>query len=166
MHLIHRLAQVTQDPIVQGASPVGIAGKGRHEDGRNGVARVDKPPAEFEAGHGGHMDVSDQASCFGQVWGREKFGCRRKNVDGMTQRSHEPAHGLTKEAIIIDNRNQYLFHHAPMATRRTRHADAPTMPLIRVGLLDLRQECHRSNADAPKLWLTPATTAKLGGHGL
>jgi len=58
------------------------------------------------------MDVGDKAGCFGKPRGGEKIGCRRENVDGITQRSHEPAHGLTKEPIIFDDRNQYLFHHA------------------------------------------------------
>jgi hypothetical protein len=65
MVLIHRLTQVTQDPIVQGASSISIIGKGRHEDCRYRVARVDKVPVEFEPGHSWHMDVGDQASCFG-----------------------------------------------------------------------------------------------------
>src|SRR5205814_7266529 len=55
--LIHRFRQVTQDPIVQGASPVSIIGKGRDEDCRYRAARVDKAPVEFEARHSRHMDV-------------------------------------------------------------------------------------------------------------
>jgi len=111
MVLIHRLTQVTQDSIVQCASPVGIIGKGRHEDCRYRVARVDKAPVEFEPSHSRHMDVGDQAGCFGQPRGGEKIRCRRENVDRIAQRSHEPAHGLAKEPIIFDDRNQYLFHH-------------------------------------------------------
>jgi hypothetical protein len=111
MVLIHRLTQVTQDSIVQGASPISIIGKGRHEDCRYRIARVDKVPVEFEPGHGRHMDVGDQASCFGKARGGEKIRCRRENIDRITQGSHESAHGLTKEPIIFDDRNQYLFHH-------------------------------------------------------
>src|SRR5215468_2005817 len=85
MLLIHRLTQVTQDPIVQGASPVGIIGKGRHDDCRYRVARVDETSVEFESGHRRHMDVGDQAGCFGKARGDEKFGCRRENVDRITK---------------------------------------------------------------------------------
>jgi hypothetical protein len=112
MVLIHRLTQVTHDPIVQGASPVNVIRKRGYEDCRDRVARVDKASVEFEPGHGRHMDVGDQAGCFGEERGREKFGSRREDVDRIAQRSHEPAHGLTKEPIIIDDRKQYLFHHA------------------------------------------------------
>jgi len=68
------------------------------------------------------MDVSDQAARFGEARGGEKVGCRRENVDRMAKRSQEPAHGLTKELIIIDDRNQYLFHHAAFRHRWTRRA--------------------------------------------
>src|SRR3954449_2375570 len=88
--LLHRLTQVTQDPILQGASPVSIIGKGGHEDCRYRVARLDKVPVEFEPGHSRHMDVRDQAGCFGKPRGREKIGCRRENGDRIAQRSHEP----------------------------------------------------------------------------
>jgi len=57
------------------------------------------------------MDVGDQAACFGKPRGGEKIGRRRENVDRIAQRSHEPAHGFTKEPIIFNDRNQYLFHH-------------------------------------------------------
>jgi hypothetical protein len=120
MVLIHRLTQVTQDPIVQGASPVGIIGKGRHEDCRYRVTHVDEASIELEPGHGRHMDVGDQAGCFGKPRGGEKIRCRRENVDRITQRSHEPTHGLAKELIIFDDRNQYLFHHRAMAIHWTR----------------------------------------------
>jgi hypothetical protein len=139
MVLIHRLTQVTQDPIVQGASPVSIIGKGRHEDCRYRVARVDKAPVEFEPGHGRHMDVGDQAGCFGKPRGGEKIGCRRENVDRIAQRSHEPAHGLTKEPIIFNDRNQYLFHHT--AHGRSLDASAgdnyPIIVTLRIELLDI-----------------------------
>src|SRR5262249_8036400 len=76
---IHRLAQVTHDAVVQRASLVDIIGKRSHEDRRNRLAGVDKASIEFEPGHGRHMDVGDQAGCFGEARGGEKFGCRREN---------------------------------------------------------------------------------------
>src|SRR5215468_3948498 len=83
------------------------------------------------------MDVGDQAGCFWKARGGEKFGCRRENVDRMAQRSHEPAHGLTKEPIIIDDRDQHFFHHAPMSIRRIRRA--PTVSTLRMKLLDMSE---------------------------
>ena len=112
MLLVHRLAQVAQSPIVQGARPVSVIGKRSHEDRRDRLTRVDKASVEFEPGHGGHVYVGDQTGSFGKARRREEFGCRRENVDRMAQRSHESAHGLTKETIIVDDRNQHFFHHA------------------------------------------------------
>jgi hypothetical protein len=58
------------------------------------------------------MDIRDQAGGFAQTSGREEIGCRRKNVNRIAQRSHEPLHGLAKEPIIFNDRNQLLFGHA------------------------------------------------------
>jgi hypothetical protein len=44
------------------------------------MARVDEASMEFEAGHDRHMD---QAGCFVEKRGREKFGRRRESVDRM-----------------------------------------------------------------------------------
>jgi hypothetical protein len=112
MLFVNRLAQVTHGPVVQGASAVNIIGERGQENGWNRVARVDEASIELEPRHDRHVDVSDQTGCFGEARGREKFGCRRKNLDRIAQRSHEPTHGLTKGPIIFNDRNQYLFHHA------------------------------------------------------
>src|SRR5215469_13122308 len=131
MLFLRRLTQVTHDAVVQRASPVNVIGKRSDENRRNRLARVDKASVEFEPGHGRHLDVGDQTGCFGEARGREKFPCRREKVGRIAERSHEPAHGLTKELIIIDDRNQYLFHHPPMAIRGTRRAGSqPTMPTL------------------------------------
>jgi len=85
------------------------------------------------------MDVGDQAGCFGKPRGGEKIGCRRENVDRIAKRSHEPAHGLTKELIIFNDRNQYLFHHTAMAVRWTRLGayNYPILVTLRIELLDI-----------------------------
>jgi hypothetical protein len=128
MFFIHRLTHVTHGAVMQRAGPINIIGKRGYEDCRNRVARVEKAPEEFETRHGRHMDVGDQAGCFGKPRRREKFCCRREGVDRMAERSHEPAHGLAKEPIVIDDRNQYLLHHAALAIRWTRRAGCITMP--------------------------------------
>src|SRR5215469_969094 len=150
---LHRLAQVTHDAVVQRASPVNVIGKRSHEDRRNRLARVDKASVEFEPGHGRHMDVGDQAGCLGEARGRKKFGCGRENVDRMAQRSHEPAHSLTKEPVIVDHRNQYLFHHAAFGHSLDPSCGQPTMPTLRMELPDMRENATSAAPVPHKLWL-------------
>jgi hypothetical protein len=119
---VNWLAQVAYDPVVQGASPVTIIGESGHENCRDCVALVDEVSIEVEPGHDRHVDVGDQTGCFGEARGRQKFGCRRKRLDSIAQRSHEPTHGLTNGPIIFNHRNQYVFRHASMAIRFTRRA--------------------------------------------
>lgn len=129
---VNWLAQVAYDPVVQGASPVNIIGESGHENCRYRAVRVDEASMELEPRHDRHVDVGDQTGCFGEARGREKFGCRRKNLDSIAQRPHEPTHGLTKGPIIFNNRHQYLVHHASKAIRRpvARAASyATTVPL-------------------------------------
>jgi hypothetical protein len=76
MLLINRLTKVTNDPIVQGASPVNVIGVGSNEDGRNGVPDFDEVSVELDSGHRRHMDVSDQAGRFDETRGSEEIGCR------------------------------------------------------------------------------------------
>src|SRR6516164_9653563 len=45
---IHRLAQVPNNPVVQGAGLVDIVGVGRHEDCRDGVACSDEVSVELD----------------------------------------------------------------------------------------------------------------------
>jgi hypothetical protein len=104
--LIHRFSEVTHDAVVQGADAVNLIGEGRYENCRNRVARTDKASIKFEPGHRGHVDVGDQASRFVETRGREKLGRRRKNIDHIAQRPHEPSHGFAKELIIFNDRNQ------------------------------------------------------------
>src|SRR5262245_54117381 len=82
---IHRLAQVTNNPVVQGASLVNIVGVGRHEDCRDGVARSDEVSVELDPAHRRHMDVGDQAGRFGDTRRCKKIGRRWKSLDGIAQ---------------------------------------------------------------------------------
>src|SRR5262249_8528752 len=70
---IHRLAKVTQNPVLQGAGLVNIIGVGSNQNCRNRVARIDEVSVEYDPGHLRHMDVGDQASRFGETRGCEEF---------------------------------------------------------------------------------------------
>jgi hypothetical protein len=106
MILIQRFAKVTNDPLLQSASPDVVIGVSRHEDRRNGIARIDEMSVELESGHRGHMDVGDQAGGFDKPRGCEEIGRRRESLDAVTQRPHEPSHRLTKELIVFNDRDQ------------------------------------------------------------
>jgi hypothetical protein len=112
MLFIHWLTKVTHDPVIQGAGLVKIIGVGSHEDGRNRQALIDEASVEFDPGHRRHVDVGNQAGRFGETGGCEEIGCRRKGLDSIAQRPHEPSHGFAEEPIIFNDGNQWLFHHA------------------------------------------------------
>jgi hypothetical protein len=103
---IHRLTKVTHDPVVHGAIPVSIIRVGSHEDRRNRVPRIEEVPVEFDPGHRRHVDIGDQAVRLSEAGGCEEIGRRWKSLHGITQRPHEPSHGLAKEPIIFNDRNQ------------------------------------------------------------
>ena len=106
MLFIHWLTKVTDHPVIQGAGPVNIIGVGSYEDCRNRVARLDEVSVECDPGHRRHVNVGDQAGRFGETRGSEEIGRRCKSLGGIAQRSHEPSHGLAKEPIIFNDRNQ------------------------------------------------------------
>jgi hypothetical protein len=85
MLLIDWFSEVASDSVVQGAGPVNIIGEGSDKDCRNRVAGIDKVSVKFGPGHRRHVDVGDQARRFVETRGREKLGCRRKNIDHMAQ---------------------------------------------------------------------------------
>lgn len=101
--LIHWLAQIADDTVVQCPGPISIVGVGCHEDCRNSSVRIDKVSVQFEPGHGRHVDVGDEASRFREARGCEEIGCRWKGLDGVAQRAHEPSQGLAKEPIIVND---------------------------------------------------------------
>ena len=104
--LVNGLPKVADDPIVERSGPVGVVGIGRDEDRRHRVSGIDETPVEVDSGHSRHLDVGDQANGFNQATGCEEIGCRRESLDAVAQRAHEPSHGLAKELIIIDDRDQ------------------------------------------------------------
>jgi len=72
--LIDRLAQVADDTIRQSAGPVNVIGVGSNEDCRNRMSRFDEVSVEFNTGHPGHMDVSDEAGGLNETRRREEIG--------------------------------------------------------------------------------------------
>jgi hypothetical protein len=77
----------------------------------------DEVPVEFDPGYPRHLDVGNQAGRFGETRRREEIGRRRKSLDGIAQRPHQPSHRLAKEPVIFDDRNQQFLRHAASAVR-------------------------------------------------
>jgi hypothetical protein len=65
---INRLAEITDDPIVQGSGSVDVIWVSCHENCWNRVACIDEVSVELEAAHRRHLDVADQAPCFDQMF--------------------------------------------------------------------------------------------------
>jgi hypothetical protein len=101
--IVNGLSKAADDPIVEHAVPVDI---GREEDRRNRVSGIDEMSVEVDSGHSRHLDVGDQAGGLNHPMGCEEIGGRPESLDGVAQRPHEPSHGLAKELIIIDDRDQ------------------------------------------------------------
>ena len=66
MIVIHRLAEVADDPILQGPALVGLIGICGHKDRRDLEARLDEISVELNASHSGHLDVGEKAVGFRQ----------------------------------------------------------------------------------------------------
>src|SRR6267154_10819 len=67
MLFIHRLAKITNDPIVQGAYPVSGVRVSSNDDCGNRVPCIGQMSVEFDPGHGRHVDVSDKAGRFDEM---------------------------------------------------------------------------------------------------
>ena len=106
MRLVNGFPKVTDDSIIQGAGPDAVVGVGGHKDRRNRVPRLNEVSMQLNPAHCRHLHVSDQTDRFNETRGCEKIGRRREDLDSVTERPHEPSHGLAKVRIVIDDRDQ------------------------------------------------------------
>src|SRR3984885_12180285 len=72
----------------------------------------DQTRVKFRSCHCRHMDASDQAGSLVETARCEKIGCRRESLDGVTQRPQKSSHGIAKEFIVFDDRDQWRFGQA------------------------------------------------------
>jgi hypothetical protein len=91
---------------------------------------IDQVLVEFDPGHLGHIDVSNQADCLADTVGREKIGRRGESLDAVAKRtqitSHKdlrleialPTHGGYHERIKIE----YGFRTLALGPSATAHA--------------------------------------------
>jgi hypothetical protein len=108
---VNRLAEITRDAIAQGAGSLAVVGAASNEDRGNGVPRIDEVSVELNAGHVGHMNVSNQACGFGETRRSEEIGRRCEILSRIAQRRHEPSRGRSKELVIVNDRDEWRFRH-------------------------------------------------------
>ena len=76
MVVIHRLAKVTNDPILQGTVPGDLIRVCGNENRRDRVARIDEMSVELNSSHSRHLDVADQARGCSEERRCQEIGCR------------------------------------------------------------------------------------------
>ena len=152
MLVIDRLAEVTNDSILQSAPPDDLIRVCGNEDRRNRAPCSDEMSVELKTSHSRHLNVGNQARCCCQERGCQEVGCRRERLGSVAQRAYEFSHGFSKRLIILHDRYQVIFRHrnfgATFAALPMRRA---CMPLRNVG-----EGPRQSNAGATKRWLMPS----------
>ena len=154
--VVERFTKVTDEPVFQSPWPRGLVGIGGNEDGWNLMPQLDQMHIEFMSCHCGHMDVRDQTGGHVETARCEKTGCRGESLDGVTQRPQESSHGLAKEFIVFDDRDQWRFGQAGLPQSR---AATPRRRVIRgrasmrIRILYNESRCSKSGAAKP--WLRP-----------
>ena len=98
--------EVADDSVFQSAVPHIVVGVGRNEDRWNRMTRINQATVEIVAVHPWHMDVGDQAGGLAEMRRGEEIGCRRKDFNGVTERSEEPSRGFAEGLIIVNDRDQ------------------------------------------------------------
>jgi hypothetical protein len=112
MFVIHRLAEVTNDPTLQGAPPGDLIRVCGNEDRRNRVARIHEMSVELNSSHARHLNVGDQARGCSEERRCQEIGGRRERFHGVAQRRHELSRGFAKGLIILDDLYQRALRHS------------------------------------------------------
>jgi hypothetical protein len=103
---INWLMEVADDSVFQSAVSHIVVGVGRNEDRWNRTARIDQGTIKIVAVHPRHMDVGDQAGGFAETRRSEEIGCRRKDFNGVAERSEESSHRFAEGPIIVNDQDQ------------------------------------------------------------
>ena len=153
MVVIHRLAEVTNDSILQSTPPDDLVRVCGNEDRRNRVPCSDEMSVELKTSHSRHLNVGDQARCCCEERGCQEVGCQRKRLGSVSQGAYEFSHGFSKRLIILHDRYQVIFRHR--AASRQLSAALP-MRLACMPLRNVGEGPRQSNAGATKRWLMPS----------
>ena len=111
MLIIDRLAEVTNDPILESTSPDNLVRVCGNDDRGNRVSRIDEMFVELNSGHSRHLNVGDQTRGCTEERRCQEIGSRRERFDGVAQRRYELSHGFEKGLIILHDRYQCMLWH-------------------------------------------------------
>jgi hypothetical protein len=104
---IERLAQKADRSGFQRARPDALFREGRDENYRHGATFGDQVALQLDAGHAGHLNVSDHACRFIHVGRLQKPVGRRKGVSDVSERPHQAVGRNANGRVIVYDRNQW-----------------------------------------------------------
>ena len=88
-----RVERLTQDAGCSGFQclrPDSLFGESRDENHRQHAPLCFQKILQLDAAHARHLNVRDHAGGMIQLWGSQKFACRRKCSGNVSKRAHEP----------------------------------------------------------------------------
>jgi hypothetical protein len=109
MVVIHGLAEVADDPILQGPALVSLIGICGNKDRWDRAPRLDEISVELNASHSGHLDVGEKTVGFRQETRSQKIGGRCEDFDCVPQRPKELFQRVSKGLIVVNDRYQSTF---------------------------------------------------------
>jgi hypothetical protein len=145
MIVIHGLAEIANDTVLQGAVPNDLIGVCGNEDRRDRVPRADEMSLELDPGHSRHLDVSDQAVGFTEERRCQEISCRREGFDDVAQQGYEFSHGFAKGLIILDDRYQFTWHRGFQANSLT--LTMAVLPSLLRPLCNVSEGSRQNNAN-------------------
>jgi hypothetical protein len=154
MVVIDRLAEVTNDPILESTPPDDFVRVCGNDDRWNRVSRIDEMSVELNSGHSRHVNVGDQTRGCSEGRRCQEIGCRRERFNGVTQRCHELFHGFAKGLIILHDRYQCTCRHRGFQPDFSGPTMRPPSNASRLhAITNVGEGSRQSNAGGPKQWL-------------
>jgi hypothetical protein len=105
MVVIHRLAEITDHPVLQSPAPSKLIRVRSDENRWDPMSHVNQVSVELDPRHSRHLNVADQARGCRKERGCQEIGRGGERFDGVAQRGHELSHGFAKGLIVFDDRD-------------------------------------------------------------
>jgi|SRR5215469_1215433 len=153
MLIIDRLAEVTNDPILESTPPDDLVRVCGNDDRGNRVSRIDEMSVELNSGHSRHVNVGDQTRGCTEERRCQEIGSRWERFDGVAQRRYELSHGFAKGLIILHDRYQRTCCHRGFQLSRGPRCRRRPNRRACMQLTNVSEGSRQSNAGDPKQWL-------------